>query len=51
MVTAATDDGDCDDSDDSVYPGADEVWDDVDNDCDGQSTTWLGRCDVLLDGS
>jgi hypothetical protein len=32
------DDGDCDDGDASVYPGADEVWyDGVDQDCDGNS--------------
>ena len=29
------DDGDCDEGDSSVYPGADEAWDEVDNDCDG----------------
>ena len=27
--------GDCDDSDAATYPGADEVWDGADNDCDG----------------
>jgi hypothetical protein len=27
--------GDCDDSDSDVYPDADEVWDEQDNDCDG----------------
>ena len=29
------DDGDCDETDSSVSPDAEEVWDDVDNDCDG----------------
>ncbi|MBL8619415.1 MAG: FG-GAP repeat protein [Deltaproteobacteria bacterium] len=28
-------DGDCDDLDPTVFPEADEVWDNVDNDCDG----------------
>ncbi len=28
--------GDCDDSDDAIYPGADERCDGVDNDCDGE---------------
>ena len=30
-------DGDCDDRDASVYPGADEVCDGADNDCDGET--------------
>ena len=41
------DDTDCDDTDDTVFPGADEVCDGVDNDCEGDidedaidATTW-----------
>jgi hypothetical protein len=30
------DDSDCDDSDPEVFPGAEEPWDGVDNDCDGE---------------
>jgi hypothetical protein len=29
-------DGDCDDNDDSIFPGADEYCDEADNDCDGE---------------
>ena len=30
----SADDGDCDESDPSIFPGADEAWDGVDEDCD-----------------
>jgi hypothetical protein len=35
-VYRATDVGDCDDADESVYPGAQEICDGKDNDCDGR---------------
>ena len=38
------DDTDCDDADSSVYPGARELLDGLDNDCDGaiDDSTWVG---------
>jgi len=42
---------DCDDNDDSIYPGAPEICDDLDNDCnpstaDGAAEPWIGDpCD------
>jgi len=31
-----TDEGDCDDANDAIYPGADDICDEWDNDCDGR---------------
>jgi hypothetical protein len=42
-----TDEQDCDDSDPAVHPGADEVCDEVDNDCDGRVD---GQDPTLVDG-
>ena len=43
--------GDCDDSDPSVHPGAEEVCDDVDNDCDGTNLgPWPAWPDADSDG-
>jgi hypothetical protein len=38
---------DCDDSDASVFPGADEIADGKDNDCDGLVDEGVGGCDPL----
>ncbi|MDP6935146.1 MAG: putative metal-binding motif-containing protein, partial [Myxococcota bacterium] len=49
---------DCDDSDSTVYPGAPEEWDGLDNDCDGQvdaEGSYLGthqvRASVTYEGT
>ncbi len=45
-------DGDCDDTDPTVYPGASERYDGVDDDCDGtvDDNTWIGTgADGALD--
>ncbi len=40
------DDGDCDDGDSSIHPGADEVCNEVDDDCDGQVDEGCGTPDA-----
>lgn len=47
--TYTTADGDCDDSEGTVYPGASEIGDGLDNDCDG--ATDEGLMTVSLDSS
>lgn len=38
-------DGDCDDTDATIFPGADEIWsDDIDQDCDGADLTQAEAC-------
>jgi len=37
---ASVDDGDCDDGDATVGPDSIEVWDGIDNDCDGRADAW-----------
>ncbi|MEZ4448087.1 MAG: C-type lectin domain-containing protein [Nannocystaceae bacterium] len=49
--------GDCDDGDPDVHPGADELCDDLDNDCDDATDEWsatntaCGGCDMQLAGA
>jgi hypothetical protein len=40
---------DCDDDDDFVYPGADELCDGEDDDCDGIEDDMAVDCDVAAD--
>jgi hypothetical protein len=40
----AIDDGDCDDQDATIYPGAPELCDDKDNNCDGQIDEGCAQC-------
>lgn len=48
---------DCDDTDEERYPGADEVCDGIDNDCDGlvdeyaPTNTSCGGCELAVDGA
>ncbi|MCB9777699.1 MAG: FG-GAP repeat protein [Alphaproteobacteria bacterium] len=55
----SADDGDCADADSSISPGADEQWDGIDNNCDGQvdiagtddATSWIsGNSPQYLSG-
>ncbi len=45
----ATEDVDCDDRDAAVFPGATEIWNELDDDCDGVADAdgaWSGTLDV-----